>query len=61
MRKFYYNCIYIQFFSKDAKMAKWIFLHMIKDEMFKLRYAQRTIESYVKWVSSFMHCHQAPK
>lgn len=29
-------------------MAKSIFLHMIKDEMFKLRYAKRTIESYVR-------------
>jgi hypothetical protein len=31
---------------------------MIKDEMFKLRYAQRTIESDAKWTSSFMHFYQ---
>ena len=39
-------------------MAKSIFLNMIKDEMFKLRYAKRTIESYLKWISSYIHFHQ---
>jgi len=31
---------------------------MIKDEMFKLRYAKRTIEAYLKWISSYIHFHQ---
>jgi site-specific recombinase XerD len=39
-------------------MAKSIFLNMIKDEMFTLRYAKRTIESYLKWISSYIHFHQ---
>ena len=39
-------------------MPKSIFLNMIKDEMFKLRYAKRTIEVYLKWISSYIHFHQ---
>jgi hypothetical protein len=39
-------------------MAKSMFLNMIKNEMFKLRYAKRTIESYLKWISSYIHFHQ---
>ena len=38
-------------------MPKSLFLNMIKDEMFKLRYAKRTIETYLKWISSFIHFH----
>jgi hypothetical protein len=41
-------------------MPKSIFLNMIKDEMFKLRYAKRTIESYLKWINSYIHFHQLP-
>ena len=39
-------------------MPKSMFLNMIKDEMFKLRYAKRTIEAYLKWISSYIHFHQ---
>lgn len=39
-------------------MPKSLFLNMIKDEMFKLRYAKRTIETYLKWISSYIHFHQ---
>ncbi|MGO4893551.1 integron integrase [Flavobacterium sp. W21_SRS_FM6] len=39
-------------------MPKSIFLNMVKDEMFKLRYAKRTIEAYLKWISSYIHFHQ---
>jgi integron integrase len=38
-------------------MPKSIFLNMIKDEMFKMRYAKRTIETYLKWISSYIHFH----
>lgn len=39
-------------------MAKSIFLQMVADEMYKMHYSKRTIESYVKWISSFIHFHK---
>jgi len=53
MRKFYYNCNKYQFKSKGKlKDGQSIFLNDDKKMMFKLRYAKRTIESYLKWSSS---------
>lgn len=31
------------------------FLAMIKEEMYQRRYAKKTIESYIKWINSFIH------
>ncbi|MEP1382868.1 MAG: integron integrase [Paraglaciecola sp.] len=39
-------------------MPKSMFLNMIKDEMYKLRYSKRSIEAYLKWISSYIHFHQ---
>jgi integron integrase len=38
-------------------MVKSPFLRMISDEMFKMHYAKRTIETYLKWISSYIHFH----
>lgn len=37
---------------------KSLFMTMIKEEMFKRHYAKRTIESYLKWISSFIYFHK---
>ena len=39
-------------------MPKSMFLNMIKDEMYQLRYSKRSIEAYLKWISSYIHFHQ---
>ncbi|GAB3010914.1 integron integrase [Bowmanella dokdonensis] len=39
-------------------MAKSPFLRHVAEEMYARRYAKRTIESYLKWISSFIHFHQ---
>lgn len=39
-------------------MANSPFLRHIAEEMYARRYAKRTIETYVKWVSSYIHFHQ---
>ncbi len=37
---------------------KSLFMTMIKEEMFKRHYSKRTIESYLKWISSYIYFHQ---
>ena len=39
-------------------MAKSPFLQHIQDEMFKRRYSRRTIETYLKLISGYIHFHQ---
>jgi integron integrase len=39
-------------------MAKSLFLKSVAEHMYARRYAKRTIETYIKWISSFIHFHQ---
>jgi len=39
-------------------MAKSLFLKSVAEQMYARRYAKRTIETYIKWISSFIHFHQ---
>ena len=38
-------------------MIKSPFLSMVADEMYKKQYAKRTIETYLKWICSYIHFH----
>jgi integron integrase len=38
-------------------MSKSAFLNMVADEMYKKHYAKRTIETYLKWICSFIQFH----
>lgn len=39
-------------------MPKSMFLQMVADTMYARRYSKRSIELYVKWISSYIHFHQ---
>ena len=38
-------------------MSKSPFISMVADEMYKKHYAKRTIETYVKWICSYIRFH----